>query len=38
MLAPKNVIAYELRAGLLPIRDHPEVGDDDDREEFNPPA
>jgi hypothetical protein len=36
-MAPKKSIADQLRARLSPSRGHPEVGVDDDQEEFNPP-
>ena len=36
-MAPKKSIVDQLRARLSPSRGHPEVGFDDDQEEFNPP-
>ena len=36
-MARKKSIADQLRARLSPSLGHPEVGVDDDQEEFNPP-
>jgi hypothetical protein len=36
-MSPKTSIAEHLRTTLTPMRAEPEVGDDDDQEDFNPP-
>jgi hypothetical protein len=36
-MAPKKIIADQLRERLSHIRKHPKEGDDDEQDEFNPP-
>ncbi len=36
-MSPKKSIAEHLRTALTLARAEPEAGDDDDREDFNPP-